>query len=35
MSMVALSKGDIRVVQAGMIGAVLSNLLLVSHVRSE
>lgn len=28
MSMVALSKGDIRVVQASMIGAVLSNLLL-------
>jgi Ca2+:H+ antiporter len=31
MSMVALSKGDIRVVQASMIGAVLSNLLLVSN----
>jgi Ca2+:H+ antiporter len=28
MSMVALSKGDIRVVQANMIGSVLSNLLL-------
>lgn len=28
MSMVALSKGDIRVVQTSMIGAVLSNLLL-------
>jgi Ca2+/H+ antiporter len=33
-SVAALANGQIRIVQAGMLGSILSNILLVSHNRT-